>query len=45
MIGEISFPNTSPNFIQYLFGEVRILEFLIPKIKKIIPIEIKIKNN
>ena len=34
-IGEIIFPNKIPNLNQSIFKGVRILEFIIPKIKKI----------
>ena len=34
-IGEIIFPKNSPNFIQSFLKGVKILEFKIPKIKKI----------
>ena len=37
-IGEIKFPRNSPNFIQNLLSGVKIFEFKIPKIKKIIEI-------
>ena len=42
-IGAIIFPSNSPNLIQRLFKGVKIFEFKIPKIKKIIEIIIKYK--
>ena len=43
-IGAIILPNNSPNFTQILLKGVSILEFIRPKIKKIIEIPIDKKN-
>ena len=38
IIGEIIFPNNSPNLIQSLFNGVKILELIKPSKRKITPI-------
>ena len=44
-IGEINFPNNSPNFIQIFLSGLNKLEFNNPKIKKIKDIGIRYKKN